>query len=185
MNIWTSENIMKYWDGTKPNAKGEWTIRNGENAIAIQPNNFHENGAYIQIFKQEFLPNTQYIINLQIDSDDVVHNEKNVAGGMSIHYTDGSVVYLNPVGDKSNPKGWQQKLLISDPSKSIDYMSSYYYTSIPVYYRWDSFIIPLHSANIEANGTFITTQINNNFNLNDTASIQKGGIVYSNTFYEF
>jgi hypothetical protein len=35
MNIWTSENIMKYWDGTKSNAKGEWTVRNGENAIAI------------------------------------------------------------------------------------------------------------------------------------------------------
>jgi hypothetical protein len=64
-------------------------------------------------------------------------------------------------------------------------MSSYYSTSIPVYYRWDSFIVPLHSANIEANGTFIATQINNNFNLNDIASIQKSGIIYSNTFYEF
>lgn len=185
MNIWTSENIMKYQDGTKPNAKGEWTVRNGENAIAIQPINFYENGAYAQIFKEEFLPNTQYIISLYMDTDDVIYNEKNVAGGINVHYTDGSVIHLNPVGDKSNPKGWQHKLLISDPLKSIDYISSYYYTSIPVYYRWDSFIVPLYSANVEANGTFITTQINNNFNLNDTASIQKGGIIYSNMFYEF
>jgi hypothetical protein len=35
MNIWTSENIMKYWDGTSSTAKGEWTKRNGENAISI------------------------------------------------------------------------------------------------------------------------------------------------------
>jgi hypothetical protein len=35
MNIWTSENIMKYWDGTSNTGKGEWTKRNGENAIAI------------------------------------------------------------------------------------------------------------------------------------------------------
>jgi hypothetical protein len=35
MNIWTSENIMKYWVGRSSTAKGEWTKRNGENAIAI------------------------------------------------------------------------------------------------------------------------------------------------------
>ena len=185
MNIWTSENIIKYWNGTSLVAKGEWTTRNGENAITIQPNNFYQNNASIQIFKDEFLPNTQYIISLWIDSDDVVYSGKNVAGGMNVHYTDGSVVHLSPIGDKTNPKSWQHKFLITNPEKSVSYMSSYYYISIPVYYRWDSFIVPAQQANLEANGILTINNTVNNFNLNDTASIQKGGIIYANTFYEF
>jgi hypothetical protein len=61
---------------------------------------------YIQIFKDEFLPNTQYVISLYMDVDDVVYNGNNVGGGMSVIYTDGSTVHLNPVGNKTSPKGW-------------------------------------------------------------------------------
>ena len=181
MNIWTSENIMKYWDGTSSTAKGEWTKRNGENAISIQPNNFHQNSASIQIFKDEFVPNTQYIISLYMDVDDVVYNGNNVGGGMSVTYTDGSTVDLNLIGNKTSPKGWQHRLLFTDPNKSVAYMSSYYYTSIPVYYRWDSFVIPYHESKLLSNGVFNISNLNNN----SSASIQKGGIVYSNNFYEF
>jgi hypothetical protein len=41
-----------------------------------------------------------------MDVDDVVYNGNNVGGGMSVRYTDGSVVHLNPVGNKTSPKGW-------------------------------------------------------------------------------
>ena len=180
MNIWTSENIMKYWDGTSSIAKGEWTKRNGENAISIQPNNFHD-GNSIQIFKDEFLPNTQYVISLYIDADDVVYNGNNVSGGMSVTYTDGSVVHLSVIGSKTSPKGWQHQLLFTDPNKSVAYMSSYYYTSIPVYYRWDSFVIPSHESKLLSNGVFNISNLNNN----SSASIQKGGIINANAFYEF
>ena len=184
MNIWTSENIMKYWDGTSASAKGEWTPRNGEPAISIQPNNFHQNSASIQIFKDEFLPNTQYVINLWMDVDDVVYNGNNVAGGMSVVYTDGSVTHLSPVGNKTSPKGWQNKLLFTDASKSVAYMTSYYYTSIPVYYRWDSFVQPILNPDIEQSGVFHTNNLVNIYG-SDNASISKGGQIYANSFYEF
>ena len=183
MNIWTSENIIKYWDGTSATAKGEWVKRNGENAISIQPNNFHQNNASIQIFKEEFLPNTQYVINLYIDTDDVVYNGNNVAGGVSVVYTDGTSVNLAPVGNKASPKGWQQKFLITDASKSVSYMTSYYYTSIPVYYRWDSYIIPYVEAGINKEGILTFGTLNNI--QSETAAIQKGGTIYAENFYEF
>jgi hypothetical protein len=78
MNIWTSENIIKYWIGTSSTARGEWSTRNGEPAISVQPNNFYKSGNYVKIFEQEFLPNTQYVINLYMDTDDVVYNGTNV-----------------------------------------------------------------------------------------------------------
>lgn len=183
MNIWTSENIMKYWDGTSATAKGEWGIRKGENAILIQPNNFHQNSASIQIFKEEFQPNTQYVINLWIDSDDVVYNGNNVAGGMTVCYTDGSVVNLAPVGNKTTPKGWQNQFFVTDANKSVSHMASYYYTSIPVYYRWDSYVIPFTTSNINKEGVLTFGALHNVHN--EPAAIQKGGTIYAENFYEF
>ena len=185
MNIWTSENIMKYWDGTSATAKGEWTVRNGENAISIQPNNFHQNSASIQIFKDEFLPNTQYVINLWMDVDDVVYNGNNVAGGMSVVYTDGSVTHLSPVGNKTSPKGWQNKLLFTDASKSVAYMASYYYTSIPVYYRWDSYVMPVDMPSVNKTGVFNVESLISLYNTEDSAEISRSGAISANTFYEF
>ena len=60
-------------------------------------------------------------------------------------------------------------------------MSSYYYTSIPVYYRWDSFVIPSYESKLLSNGVFNISNLNND----SSASIQKGGIIYANNFYEF
>jgi hypothetical protein len=60
-------------------------------------------------------------------------------------------------------------------------MSTYYYTNIPVYYRWDSFVIPLCESQLLSNGVFNISNLNNN----SSASIQKGGIIYADTFYEF
>jgi hypothetical protein len=185
MNIWTSENIMKYWDGTSATAKGEWTTRNGENAISIQPNNFHQNNASIQIFKDEFLPNTQYAISLYMDADDVVHNNNNVGAGMSVVYTDGTVKELVCVGNKTEPKGWQHKFLITDASKSVSHMTSYYYTSIPVYYRWDSHVIPVDTPSVNKTGVFNVESLISLYNTEDSAEISRSGTISANTFYEF
>ena len=185
MNIWTSENIMKYWDGTSTTARGEWTKRNGENAIAIQPNNFYENAAYIKIFKDELLPNVRYVVCLHIDSDDVVYNGTNVGGGVILHYTDGTQIYLSPTGSKTSPKGWQSYYHVTDPSKSLDHISSYYYTSVPVYYRWDSFIIPYNELQVQQQGIANINNLQNNYVKIDPASVREGGVIYSNNFYEF
>lgn len=185
MNIWTSENIMKYWDGSSATAKGEWTVRNGENAISIQPNNFHQNSANIKILKDEFIPNTQYAINLYMDVDDVVHNSKNVGAGMSVVYTDGTVKELVCVGNKEEPKGWQHKFLITDASKSVSHMTSYYYTSIPVYYRWDSHVMPVSTPSVEHQGIVNAESLISLYDKTDSASIHKSGSVMANTFYEF
>lgn len=185
MNIWTSENIMKYWDGTSAKAKGEWDIRNGENAISIQPNNFHQNSASIQIFKDEFLPNTQYAISLYMDVDDVVSGGKNVGAGMSVVYTDGTAANLTCVGNKEEPKGWQHKFLVTDATKSVKCMTSYYYTSIPVYYRWDSYVIPVDTPSVNKTGVFNVESLISLYNIEDSAEISRSGAISANTFYEF
>lgn len=179
MNIWTSDNIIKYWDGTGPNGKGEWVKRNGENAISIQPNNFHD-GATVPILKNEFAANTQYIFSLWIDADDVVYNSNNVAGGMTVYYTDGTSDGLTVTGSSASPKGWQHKFLITSPTKTVSHMGSYYYTSIPVYYRWDSYVIPYHDSDINKQGVVNASNLLNN----NTAAIQKGGAVFAENFYE-
>lgn len=178
MNIWTSENIIKYWDGTSSSARGEWTKRNGENAIAIQPNNFHD-GASIKILQEEFAKNTQYAINLWVDADDVVYNGNNVAGGIVLKYTDGSSESFTFTGNKTSPKGWQHKFIITNAAKTVSHLESYYYTSIPVYYRWDSYIMPYVDSSIDKEGVFIMGTLENG-----TAAIQKGGTIYAEQFYE-
>ena len=71
---------------------------------------------------------------------------------MTLHYTDGSSAGFAPVGNKTAPKGWQEYFLITTAGKTVSHMTSYYYTSIPVYYRWDSYIIPYVTENINKQG---------------------------------
>lgn len=60
-------------------------------------------------------------------------------------------------------------------------MESYFYTSIPVYYRWDSFVVPYKELELSSKGVFNISDLNNN----TSASIQEGGVIYSTNFYEF
>ena len=183
MNLFTSENIQKY-KLNNSSGHGEWIKHNGENAIGIAPNRFYSNETYVKVLENEFQPNTQYIFNLYIDTDHVVSSGKNVVGGIRVYYTDNTVTNLTATGDQTNLKGWQNIYLISNPAKSVSHITIYYYTGARVPYRWDSYIGPLQTAQVEQPGLFNTGTLINNYNTNP-ASIQKGGIINANTFYEF
>lgn len=186
MNLFTSENLQKY-KLSNSSGHGEWMLHKGENAIGLAPTRFYSNSTYVKVLENEFMPNTQYVFNLYIDTDHVLSSDKNVVGGIQVRYTDGSDTntILTKKGDQTNSKGWQNIFFISDPDKSVSHFIVYYYTSARVPYRWDSYIGPLQTAQVEQPGLFNTGTLNSNYNINNTASIQKGGIIYSNNFYEF
>lgn len=184
MNIWTSENFAKYKLNNSSGC-GEWIIHNGENAIGLSPARFYSNSTYVKVLEEEFVPNTQYVFNLYLDADQVVYKGNNVYVGIQIHYTDGTKETLIKKGDQTNLKGWQNIFFVTDITKSVSHITIYYYTSTIVPYRWDSYVGPLQTAQVEQSGLFNIGTLQSNYNINDTASIQKGGILYSNAFYEF
>ena len=183
MNIFTSENLMKY-KLSDYSGHGEWFQHNGENAIGLSPVRFYSNGTYVEVLKEEFIPNTQYVFNLYLDTDNILSGDNNVVGGIQIHYSDDTTHNLTKKGDKTNLKGWQNIFYISDAEKSISHIRVYYYVGTRVPYRWDSYIGPLQNAQVEQPGLFNVGTLINNYNTNP-ASIQKGGIINANTFYEF
>lgn len=184
MNIWTSENFAKY-KLNNSTGHGEWFQHNGENAIGLSPPRFYSNSTYVKVLENEFVPNTQYIFNLYLDVDQVLSNNANVSEGIEVHYTDGSKETLIKKGDQTNLKGWQNIFYITDASKSVSHITIYYWVGQRVPYRWDSYVGPLQTVNVEQPGLFNAGTLTSNYDINDTASIQKGGILYSNTFYEF
>lgn len=183
MNIWTSENLAKYALSSNE-GHGEWVLRNGENAIKLKANQYH-NGSYIHVLADEFLPNTQYNISLYMDTDDLYSSNKNVPGGIIVYYTDGTTHNVLKTGDKDNPIGWQEVYYITDKSKSVNYIAVYYWTSIAVYYRWDSHITEVTHPSLNKQGIFIVENLHSNYTSNEVASIQEGGDIHSLTFYEF
>ena len=183
MNIWTSENFAKY-KLNNSSGHGEWFQHNGENAIGLSPARFYSNSTYVKVLEEEFVPNTQYVFNLYLDTDNVLSSGNNVVGGIQIHYTDGTKETLTQKGDQTNLKGWQNMFLITNIAKSVSHITIYYYVGTRVPYRWDSYVGPLQIAQVEQPGLFNTGTLINNYDINP-ASIQKGGIINANTFYEF
>ena len=185
MNIFTSENLQKYKINSSA-GHGEWSKHNGENAILLNPARFYENGTYIQVLKDEFVPNTQYVVNIYMDVDNITNSTTGANGseGIRVHYTDGETKSLYKIGDKDNPKGWQNHFYITDSGKSVSHIVIYYNLGKSIPFRWDSYIGPLQANQVEQSGLFNTGTLINNYNT-DSASIQKGGIIYSNNFYEF
>lgn len=149
-----------------------WTLRNGEYALILNPTNFYENGVYTKVLKGKFLSNTQYKFDLWMDSDEVIHQNVNRPGGLNVVYTDGTNSAITVTGSSSSPKGFQHKVFYSDLNKSVDYVTVYYYTGNNVYYRWDSVIIPIgNETSVNKNGIVKTGQIREN---SVVASICKG-----------
>lgn len=180
-NIFRSELIIPYAKAGYTTGIGEWTTRNGEAAMNISPAPFYknlDNGTVSGILRNEFIPNTSYIIDLWIDVDEVVYNNNNVAGGLTLKYTDGTSEAFSFTG----PKGWNHKKVITPATKSIKLLDIYYYTSTPVYYRWDSYIAPITASNVNKVGQLDICNIIEN---QDIASLSKGGSAYSNNFYEY
>ena len=150
-----------------------WTLRNGEYALILNPTNFYENGVYTKVLKGKFLSNTQYKFDLWMDSDEVIYQNVNRPGGLDVVYTDGTNSAITVTGSSSSPKkGFQHMVFYSDLNKSIDYVTVYYYVGNNVYYRWDSVIIPIgNETSVNKNGIVKTGQIREN---SVVASICKG-----------
>ena len=150
-----------------------WTLRNGEYALILNPTNFYENGVYTKVLKGKFLSNTQYKFDLWMDSDEVIYQNVNRPGGLDVVYTDGTNSAITVTGSLSSPKkGFQHMVFYSDLNKSIDYVTVYYYVGNNVYYRWDSVIIPIgNETSVNKNGIVKTGQIREN---SVVASICKG-----------
>lgn len=149
-----------------------WTLRNGEYALILNPTNFYENGVYTKVLKGKFLSNTQYKFDLWMDSDELIHQNVNRPGGLVVVYTDGTNSAITVTGSSSNPKGFQHMVFYSDINKSVDYVTVYYYVGNNVYYRWDSVIIPIgNETSVNKNGIVKTGQIREN---SVVASICKG-----------
>lgn len=181
-NIFRSELIQKYNTKNRAAGIGEWTKRNGVWAMDIRPEPFYknlDNSTVGGILRDEFTSGVRYIADLWIDVDDVIYNSNNVAAGLYIKYSDGTneeFVFTGP------NKGWNHKKLITNASKTVNRLEIYYYTSMPVYYRWDSYIIPINNQEITNNGQIKTNSIVEG---QDVAAFLKGGSVYSNNFYEY
>ncbi len=151
-----------------------WTLRNGEYALILNPTNFYESGVYAKVLKGKFLSNTQYKFDLWMDSDEVIHQNVNRPGGLVVVYTDGTNSAITVTGSSSSPKkGFQHMVFYSDINKSVDYVTVYYYyVGNNVYYRWDSVIIPIgNETSVNKNGIVKTGQIREN---SVVASICKG-----------
>lgn len=150
-----------------------WTLRNGEYALILNPTNFYENGVYTKVLKGKFLSNTQYKFDLWMDSDEVIYQNVNRPGGLNVVYTDGTNSAITVTGSSSSPKkGFQHMVFYSDINKSVDYVTVYYYVGNNVYYRWDSVIIPIgNETSVNKNGIVKTGQIREN---SVVASICKG-----------
>ena len=149
-----------------------WTLRNGEYALILNPTNFYKNGVYTKVLKGKFLSNTQYKFDLWMDSDELIYQNVNRPGGLVVVYTDGTNSVITVTGSSSSPKGFQHMVFYSDINKSVDYVTVYYYVGNNVYYRWDSVIIPIgNETSVNKNGIVKTGQIREN---SVVASICKG-----------
>lgn len=161
---------------------GEWTVDNGIPAMDIRPVPFYknlDNGNISGILKGLFEPNTSYLIDLWVDTDDVIYNGNNVAGGLTVVYTDSSTESFVFTGGN---KGFQHKKIITPNTKTINYLNIYYYVNQPVYYRWDSYITKITTQNISNQGQL---NVNNTIENQTITSLSKGGSIYLNNFYEY
>lgn len=152
-NIFTTENVAKYNTRSYSSGVGEYVLRNGVWAMDIRPAPFYKNyGEESYILRNEFAPNTQYIIDLWIDGDDTIYNGNNVACGLTLYYTDGTYNSTAVITGGSGI-GFQHRVFVTDASKSVRDFNVYYYTSTPVYYRADSYVVPLtNNTNVTKNG---------------------------------
>lgn len=180
-NIFRSELIMPYAKSSS-GSHGQIVERNGYPAIAIQPTPFYQNLANSEsgFLCNEFIPNTQYIIDLWIDSELVMNGSNPSTGGLYLDYTDGTSVG-NTFIVTGGIAGWQHKYYITDANKSIKKVSIRYGVNKSVYFRADSFMAPIGTHKITKTGRVIIPSLSENSNI---YKIQKGGNDLTNQIIE-
>lgn len=183
-NIWRSELIISYRRSgvsLTTDGIGEWTTRNGENAIKMTPTRFYGSSTYQHILENEFISNTRYLFNFWLDTDDQYHNSTYGISGIRIWYSDGTRDDTLLSTSSSSPRGWQLKRYITKADKSVSYLTIYYGYNDPNYFRWDSYVMPIDETNITKAGQ-LHTHIAESY---DKTSIVKGGGTDTNQIYEY
>lgn len=149
-NIFTSENIMKDAKPTRVVGIGEYEKHNGFWALKVQPEPFYKNYSddISACLYNCFKPDTQYYFDIWIcnDDDSVGHYSR---GGFVIRDTDGGYIYNFRV-EGSDSSEYTHITYLSDASKSLAFLAPAYSNNVPVYYRYDSFIVPVDS-NVQIN----------------------------------
>ena len=154
MNIFTSENIMKDPKSDRTVGIGEYEKHNGVWALKVQPEPFYKNygDSISACLYYCFKPNTQYYFDIWICNDVLASDNKYHNGGFYIMYTDNTSV-SNFIIAGSDSTAYTHITLLSNAAKSISHLVPTYAVNIPVYYRYDSFIIPVDSdVRINKNG---------------------------------
>ena len=181
-NIFKSEFITPFAKSGQTVGIGEIVTHNNTYAMNIRPAPFYQNleNNTSGILKGYFKANTSYIFDMWIDADSVYSNNAYRTGGFYIKYSDGTndSTFLTLGGDGV---GYQHKRLITPNNKTIDRLEIYYYASLDVFYRLDSYICPIDAFKINKTGNVDTTNIIENVT---TAQINKSGSDYASEFIE-
>lgn len=157
-NLLKYENTLLYTNPANTDTRGKYVIRNNELAMAFKATDtyFGSSTDKSKLLYNMFKPNTQYIFDLWIDTDDVIYDNRNVGDGFGIIYTDGTSVQqaLYKVGSNpgETPKGFQHIVYVSAAGKTVESLSIYYHVSVTFYVRADSFITELSNTNIHKSG---------------------------------
>ena len=150
-------NLSKYnKNGTGQSAgNGNWTYRNGILCRDIRPASFYKNwnsGQDSGILWEEIVPNKTYVFDVWINTDDVISGGSNVLGGMCVHTKNdsewGGVLYFVHVGGNLGFVHYRGTFVSDDVTRLV----VYYYTSMPTYYRWDSYLCLAENEQVCKNG---------------------------------
>ena len=172
-NIFRQELIQQYvTDDYTPTAGiGEYVLRNGLWAMDIRPRPYYDNGngTWAQTYNngnargkpvlEGYFTSSRYVFDLWIDADDVISGDHQYAGGLVVYYTDNTYAYLTVTGDNTNPIGFQHKFLITPTNKTVAHFRVSYSTSMPTFYRADSYICPLDEIKLHQTGVLDTQNI--------------------------
>ena len=150
--------------------------------MVMAPARFYASGTYSHILANEFVPNTQYLFNIYVDNDDYYHNNQYTAAGLIIWYTDGTSDTSIRCNTSSTPGGWQTKRYVTPSNKSVAYLQLYYNYGDPIYYRWDSYIVPIDTEKIARVGWTSAAQFDEG---QSSCVFTKGGGIESSQMIEF
>lgn len=155
-NLLKYENTVLYTNPANTETRGKYSTRNGDVAMLFRPTDTYygsgdeRNGKLLYGFFKE---NTSYVFDLWIDVDDVVYQNINRMGGFTVVYTDGTTETTFQLTGSTDPyTGWQHRVLVTNPNKTVKSIEVYYHTNSLLYVRSDSFIVECSQTGINENG---------------------------------
>lgn len=155
-NLLKYENTVLYTNPANTDTRGKYSTRNGDVAMLFRPTDTYygsgdeRNGKLLYGFFKE---NTSYVFDLWIDVDDIVYQNINRMGGFTVVYTDGTTETTFQLTGSTDPyTGWQHRVLVTNPNKTVKSIEVYYYTNSLLYVRSDSFIVECSQTDINENG---------------------------------